>query len=150
MLDALIVVAYFAAILVVALKARLRGDVTVESYFVSDRDLPWWSIAASTIATNVQAGHFLAVIGAAYAFGLAQANFELNAVLGLVLAAFVFVPLYLRARVVTITQFIEMKFGPRVALAYSLLSMFLYGTLYLGAMLFWGGYSLEILFGDAV
>mgnify|MGYP000676988158 CR=1 FL=1 len=46
-------------------------------------------MAASTIATNLHAGHFLAVVGSAYAFGLAQANFELNAVFGLVLAAFV-------------------------------------------------------------
>ena len=150
MLDALIIVAYFAAVMIVAVRARLGADATAEDYFVSGRNLRWWSIAASTIATNLHAGHFLAVIGSAYAFGLAQANFELNAVFGLVLAAFVFVPLYLRARVVTITEYIEMKFGPTVATTYSLLSMFLYGTLYLGAALFWGGYALEILFGDVV
>ena len=150
MLDALVILAYFVIVLTVAVRARLRGEITPEEYFVGGRRLRWWSIAASTIATNLHAGHFLAVVGSAYAFGLAQANFELNAVLGLILAAFVFVPLYLRARVVTITQFFEMKFGARVATTYSLLTMFLYGTLYLGGTLFWGGYSLEILFGDAL
>jgi len=149
-LDALIIAAYFAAVMTVAVRARLGAGATAEDYFVSGRNLRWWSVAASTIATNLHAGHFLAVIGSAYAFGLAQANFELNAVFGLILAAFVFVPMYLRARVVTITQFFEMKFGPAVATTYSLLSMFLYGTLYLGATLFWGGYALEILFGDAL
>ncbi len=136
--------------MIVAVRARLRRDVSVEEYFVSGRNLRWWSIAASTIATNLHAGHFLAVIGSAYAFGLAQANFELNAVFGLILAAFIFVPMYLRAKVMTISQFFEQKFGPRVALTYSLLTMFLYGTLYLGAALFWGGYALEILFGESV
>lgn len=150
MLDALVIIAYFGTILAVALRARLGRDVSAEEYFVGGRRLRWWSIAASTIATNLHAGHFLAVIGSAYAFGLAQANFELNAVFGLVMAAFVFVPLYLRARVVTITQFVEMKFGAATALTYSLLMMFLYGTLYLGSALFWGGYSLEILFGDSL
>ncbi len=150
MLDAFIILGYFAAVMVVAVRARLTGAVTTEEYFVSGRSLRWWSIAVSTIATNLHAGHFLAVIGSAYAFGLAQANFELNAVFGLLMAAFVFVPLYLKARVVTITQFFTEKFGRNVGLAYSLLSMFLYGTLYLGGTLFWGGYSLEILFGDAV
>lgn len=150
MLDALIILAYFAIIMTVALKSRLRPGVGVDEYFVSNRNLGWWSIAASTIATNLHAGHFLAVIGAAYAYGIAQANFELNAVFGLIMAAFVFVPLYLRARVVTISQFFELKFGRGVAVTYSLLTMFLYGTLYLGGILFWGGYSLEILFGDAV
>jgi len=71
-------------------------------------------------------------------------------VFGLLMAAFIFVPMYLKARVVTVTQFFEMKFGPNVALTYSLLTMFLYGTLYLGGTLFWGGYSLEVLFGDQV
>ncbi|MBU0740838.1 sodium/solute symporter [bacterium] len=150
MLDALVILGYFAVVMVVAVRARLRHDATSEQYFVGDRNLGWWSIAASTIATNLHAGHFLAVIGSAYAFGLAQANFELNAVLGLVVAAFVFVPLYLRERVVTITQFFERRFGARVATTYSLLMMFLYGTLYLGAVLFWGGYSLEILYGDGL
>jgi len=150
MLDALIILGYFTIVMTVAVRARLRRDATPEQYFVGGRKLRWWSVAASTIATNLHAGHFLAVIGSAYAYGLAQANFELNAVLGLIVAAFVFVPLYLRARVVTITQFFERKFGARVATTYSLLTMFLYGTMYLGGTLFWGGYSLEILYGDAL
>lgn len=150
MLDILIILGYFAVILVVAVRARVSRDAGVEEYFISSRSLPWYTIAASTIATNLHAGHFLAVIGAAYAYGLAEANFELNAVFGLLLAAFIFVPLYLRARVVTISQFFEMKFGTRVAVTYSLLTMFLYGTLYLGGTLFWGGYALEVLYGPQV
>ncbi len=148
MLDVLIILGYFSLIMFVAIRARLARDVSAEEYFVCGRNLRWYSIAASTIATNLHAGHFLAVIGSAYAFGLAQANFELNAVLGLLMATFIFVPLYLRARIVTITQFFEQKFGTTVALSYSILTMFLYGTLYLGGTLFWGGYALEILFGN--
>lgn len=150
MLDALIILGYFAAIMIVAVRARLTKSATVEEYFVSGRTLRWWSIAASTIATNLHAGHFLAVIGSAYAFGLAQANFELNAVFGLLMAAFVFVPLYLRAGVVTITQYFERKFGRAVSLSYSALTMLLYGPLYLGGTLFWGGYALEVIFGRQI
>ena len=150
MLDLLVIGGYFAAVMVAAIRARLSADASSEDYFVSGRRLRWWSVAASTIATNLQAGHFLAVVGSAYAFGLAQANFELNAVLGLVLAAFVFVPLYLRRRVITISQFFEDRFGAGVATAYSVMLMFLYGTLYLGATLFWGGYAVEVLFGEQV
>ena len=51
--------------------------------------------------------------GSAYLYGLAQANLEINAVFGILMAAFVFVPLYLKLRVVTITQFFEKKFGPQ-------------------------------------
>jgi len=147
-LDLVVILGYFTAVLVAALRQRLQPDAGIDEYFVGGRRLGWWSVAASTIATNLHAGHFLAVIGSAYAFGLAQANFELNAVLGLVLAAFVFVPLYLNARVVTISQYLEQRLGAGVATAYAVMLMFLYGTLYLGAALFWGGYSLEVLFGE--
>jgi SSS family solute:Na+ symporter len=51
------------------------------------------------------------------------------------IAAFVFVPLYLRARVTTITEYFEMRFGTRVALTYSILMMVLYAFLYLGSAL---------------
>ncbi len=88
MLDALIILGYFTAIMIVAVRARLTTDTTAEEYFVCGRNLKWYSIAASTIATNLHAGHFLAVIGSAYAFGLAQANFELNAIFGMLMAAF--------------------------------------------------------------
>ncbi len=150
MLDLIIILGYFVVIMIVAINARLKTDVSVDEYFVSGRNLGWWSIAASTIATNLHAGHFLAVIGSAYAFGLAQANFELNAIFGLLMAAFVFVPIYLRARVVTVTQYFEQKFGPNIALTYSVLTMFMYGTLYLGSALFWGGYALEVLYSDSL
>jgi len=66
------------------------------------------------------------------------------------MAAFVFVPLYLNMKVVTITQFFEQKFGSRVATAYSVLTMVLYGFLYLGTTLFWGAYAINALFAEQI
>ena len=123
MIDLGIVVAYFAIIFVIGLRARADAGVGPEEYFLSSCSLRWPSIAMSTIATNIEAGHFLSVTGAAYVGGLAQGNFELNAIFGIVIAAFFFVPLYLRLKVVTISQFFEQRFGPRVALAYALLRL---------------------------
>jgi len=150
-IDLLIILAYFAAVFLAAARSRTKAsDASVEEYFVSGRSLGWRSIAASTIATNIHAGHFLAVVGAAYAFGLAQANFEINAILGLLIAAFVFVPLYLKARVLTISEFFELKFGRAVGTSYSVLFMILYGALYLGSALFWGAYTVEAVFGHEI
>jgi len=64
-----------------------------------------------TIATNIQAGHFIGMGGAAYAYGLAQANFEIGAVFGILLAAFFFVLLYLRLKVFTLTSLYQ-SFNP--------------------------------------
>jgi len=149
-IDLIIIVAYFALIMLIAVRAYVKDDVTIEEYFVSSRSLPWYSVAASTIATNICAGHFLAVIGATYAYGLAQANFEINAIVGLLIAAFVFVPLYLKAKVITISQFFEQKFGQGVGTTYSILFMFLYVTFYMGSSLFWGAYTVEAVFSNDI
>ena len=151
MLDLGIVLAYFAGILALAVFGG-RGEAahTSDEFFLSGRRLRWPSIALSTIATNIQGYQFLGMMGSAYLYGLAQANLEINAVLALWLAAFVFVPLYLRGRVTTISQFIESRLGATAALVYSGANIVLFATLGLGAALFWGAYAAELVFADVL
>ncbi len=65
-LDVSILLAYFTVIMAIGVRARVRGDVQAEEYFLSSRSLKWPSIAMSTIATNIQAGHFIGMAGSAY------------------------------------------------------------------------------------
>jgi len=148
MLDLFIVLAYFTVILVLAMRGKVSKEANVDEYFLSGRSLRWPSIAISTIATNVQGYQFLGMMGSAYLFGLAQASLEINAMQGILMGAFIFVPLYLREKVVTITQFIKTKLGPTVALLYSSASILLFSTITLGAALFWGAYAADQVFGE--
>jgi len=148
MIDLIIVLGYFALIMFTALRGRTQQDASAESYFLSNRNLRWPSIALSTIATNIQGYQFLGMMGSAYLFGLAQANLEINAIQGILLAAFVFVPLYLKERVITITQFIKNRLGERVGLGYTIANIGLFATITLGAALFWGAYAAELVFAD--
>jgi SSS family solute:Na+ symporter len=79
---------------------------------------------------------------------LAQAQFEIDAVQGIFMAAFIFVPMYLKDKVITITQFIKKRLGSRVALIYSGASLFLFSTIGIGAALFWGAYAAEVVFSE--
>ena len=148
MIDFIIVITYFILILVVALRGKVSADSSADEYFLSSRNLPWYSIAFSTIATNIQGYQFLGMMGSAYLFGLAQANLEINAVQGILLGAFVFVPLFLKEKITTITQFIAKKLGERIALFYSLANIALFATITLGAALFWGAYAADMVFGE--
>ncbi len=148
MIDLIIVIVYFGVIMLTALTGRAKGEQTAESYFLSNRDLRWPSIALSTIATNINGYQFLGMMGSAYLYGLAQANLEINAIQGILLAAFVFVPMYLRERVITITQFIKIKLGKTVSLAYTIANIGLFATITLGAALFWGAYAAEQVFSE--
>jgi len=87
-------------------------------------------------------------MGSAYLYGLAQASLEINAIQGILMAAFIFVPLYLKDKVVTITQFIQRRLGRRVALFYSIANIILFSTITLGAALFWGAYAADLVFAD--
>ena len=148
MIDFIIVLTYFTVVLMVALRGKISPDSSAEEYFLSSRNLPWYSIALSTIATNIQGYQFLGMMGSAYLYGLAQANLEINAVQGILLGAFVFVPLFLKEKITTITQFIAQKMGQRIALFYSLANMALFATVTLGAALFWGAYAADMVFGE--
>ena len=148
MVDFFIVLFYFAVILFVALRGKISSNGSADEYFLSSRNLPWYSVALSTVATNIQGYQFLGMMGSAYLYGLAQANLEINSVQGILIGAFVFVPLFLREKITTITQFIAKKLGYRIALFYSLTNMALFSTVTLGAALFWGAYAADIVFGE--
>ena len=148
MFDLFIVIFYFSIVISFALKGRLSNDVSASQYFLSSRNLPWYSVAISTIATNIQGYQLLGMMGSAYIFGLAQANLEINAVQGILIGAFIFVPFYLKEKVFTITEFIEKRLGKKIALFYSISNISLFSTITLGAALFWGAYATDVVFDD--
>ena len=147
MIDFIIVVVYFILIFLIAISGRVKSK-SAEEYFLSNRNLKWYSIALSTIATNVQGYQFLGMMGSAYLYGLAQANLEINAIQGILIATFIFVPIYLKEKIFTITDFIEKKLGKKIALFYSLSNIALFSTITLGAALFWGAYAAEMVFSE--
>ena len=107
--------------MLVAIWGKQTKGMTSEEYFLSSRSLRWHSIAFSTIATNIQGYQFLGMMGSAYLYGLAQASLEINAIQGILLASFVFIPYYLKDKIITITQFIKKRLGKKggVALFFS-------------------------------
>src|SRR3990172_12102468 len=50
--DGLIILFYFAVVLVVGLLYTKRASRSVEEYFVSGRSLPWWVVGTSMVATT--------------------------------------------------------------------------------------------------
>ena len=147
-IDLIMVLVYFVVIFLIGMYKSGQQKKDSATYFLSGRSLRWPAIAMSTIATNIQAGHFIGMGGAAYVYGLAWANFEIDAVFGILLAAFFFVPLYLRMKVFTITQFFEAKFGSFVALSYAIFSLILFGIVYMGGALYWGSIAINGIFAD--
>ena len=148
MIDFIIVLCYFTLILTIAVGGVGNKTLNADVYFLSSRNLKWPSIAISTIATNIQGYQFLGMMGSAYLYGLAQANLEINAIQGLLIAVFIFVPIFLKYRIRTVTEFITMNLGKSAGLLYSLANISLFSTISLGAALFWGAYAADQVFGE--
>ena len=51
--------------MLVALRGKVKADSSADEYFLSSRNLPWYSVALSTIATNIQGYQLLGMMGSA-------------------------------------------------------------------------------------
>lgn len=88
---------------------------TGTDYFLGGRQLPWWAIGMSLVATDIGGTDIIGVGGAAYSHGLAVANFEwIGCVPAMILGAFVFIPFFYRAGVYTIPEFLERRYNAGV------------------------------------
>jgi SSS family solute:Na+ symporter len=109
-IDWVIVLTYIVGMQLVGLfyarYVHSAGDL-----FLAGRTLPFWAIGISIVASDIGAIDLITGSGAAYRFGIAQANFDwLGSVPALLLAAFVFVPYYWRAGVFTIPEFLGRRY----------------------------------------
>jgi len=64
-LDIAVLVVYLASAVIVGLVASGKAK-NLEAYLLGDRDLPWWAILGSIVATETSTATVLSVPGKAY------------------------------------------------------------------------------------
>jgi SSS family solute:Na+ symporter len=109
-----------------------------DDYFMAGHTLSWWQVGGSVFSTNISATHLIGMLGIGYSVGFAQSHYEILAVFPILLLVFVFVPIYRRLQVFTLSQFLEKRFGERVRLLYAVFMLLLIlvqlvGQFYIGA-----------------
>src|SRR5919112_241746 len=93
-----------------------RKQRTTRDYFLGGRDVPWWAIAASIVATETSTITFISVPGVAFARG---GNFQflqlvLGYMLGRIVISLLFIPSYFRGDLLTVYELLERRFGNRI------------------------------------
>uniref|UniRef100_A0A8C7LKE8 Sodium/glucose cotransporter 1 n=1 Tax=Oncorhynchus kisutch TaxID=8019 RepID=A0A8C7LKE8_ONCKI len=112
---------------------------TVGGFFLAGRSMVWWPIGASLFASNIGSGHFVGIAGTAAAAGIAIGGFEWNALVVVILLGWLFVPIYIKAGVVTMPEYLKKRFGgQRIRIYLSVLSLFLYVFTKISADMFSG------------
>ncbi len=140
-LATVVLLLYFAVVLGVGLWAGRREQTSAEEYLVAGRRLPWYAVGLSMVGSNISTEHFIGMVGAAYVFGLAPANWELMALMSLSMLLFFFLPYYFRTKIFTVPTFLETRYGASTRALFAGLSVIhltlalLAGALYAGGLI---------------
>jgi SSS family transporter len=93
-----------------------KKQETTRDYFLGDRTVPWWAIAASIVATETSTITFISVPGIVFARG---GNFQflqlvLGYLLGRIVISILFIPSYFRGELMTVYELLDRRFGSRI------------------------------------
>lgn len=130
-----------------------RGQRSAKDYLLGGRDLPWWALLISIVATETSTATFLSVPGIAYGGGLPGATGDLRYLqlplgylLGRSVAAFSLLPLYFKGELFTAYDVLRERSGARVRTIASGIFL-LTRTLADGLRLYLAALVLNVMFG---
>ena len=113
-LDYSVIVAYLVVTIVLGYLVGRRIK-TGTDFFLAGRQLPWWAVGMSLVATDIGGTDIIGVGGAAYKHGLAVANFEwIGCVPAMIIGAFFFIPFLYRTGIYTIPEYLERRYNVTV------------------------------------
>ena len=114
-IDLLIIVAYLASIVAIGFWCR-RHQKTTRHYFLAGRQLPWWAISGSIVATETSAITFVSIPGLAFSRGgnFAFLQLVIGYMIGRIVICILFIPAYFRRSLLTIYELLRARFGAGV------------------------------------
>ncbi|KAM9194409.1 LOW QUALITY PROTEIN: solute carrier family 5 member 4-like [Dugong dugon] len=138
--DISVIVIYFILMIVVRVWVMLKTNrSTVGGFFLAGRDPSWWPMGASLFASNIGSSHFVSLAGTRAASGIAIASSEWNALLLLLAVGWFFVPIYIKAGVMTMPEYLKKRSGGnRLQVYLSVPSLIIYVILRISADMFSG------------
>src|SRR5690349_21937658 len=140
-IDWLFIILYLAVIAGVSVWSIRRSKESPSDYFLANRNLGWFVIGASILASNVGSEHIVGLAGTAAKNGLVMGHYELHSWI-ILLLGWVFVPFYMRSMVYTMPEFLERRFNEKSRWLLSIIQLLSYViakaavTIYAGALVF--------------
>lgn len=132
---------YLAVIAAISIWSIKKAKDSPSDYFLANRNLGWFVIGASILASNVGSEHIVGLAGTAASSGVVMGHYELHSWIILTLG-WVFVPFYMRSMVYTMPEFLERRFNAKARWLLSIIQLISYViakaavTIYAGALVF--------------
>ena len=111
-LNWLIVIGWLSYIIVSSTR-RARGTKGIEGYFLAGRNLPWWAVGLSVMATQLSAVTMIGTTGQGATDGMRFVQFYFGLPLAMVILGVTLVPFLRGARVYTAYEYLERRFDPK-------------------------------------
>jgi len=142
-----IIIGYFSLVLIMGyvLARRIK---TGDDLFLAGNRLGWAAIGFSLFASNISSASIIGLTGQAYASGISIANYEWMATFILVFIAIWVCPLYLKNRISTVPQYLELRYDGFIRRYYSGLTIFLMMVVDIAASLFAGALVINVFFPE--
>ncbi|MCA9668484.1 MAG: sodium:solute symporter [Myxococcales bacterium] len=112
-LDWTLLALYMASMVVLSLFLG-RGQEDADDYYVGGRNLPWWGVGISTMATQTSAISFISIPGFVAlkpGGGLTWLSYELAVPLAMVFIMVFLLPLFRKLEIVSVYEYLERRFG---------------------------------------
>lgn len=148
-IDIAIVVGYFALVIGLGFYFAKKNK-TSDDLFLGGRTFGWGLIGLSLFASNISSSTIIGLSGKAYSTGVVQSVYEWMSGLPLLVAAVVFVPLYLRSRITTIPEFLELRYDARSRNYFSGLTIIMSVVVEMAGGLYAGALVLKAFFPDLI
>jgi SSS family solute:Na+ symporter len=155
LLDWIVVAFYFAIIAGIAWWVIKQKQESTEDYFLAGRHVGWFVIGASIFASNIGSEHVVGLAGTAAETGVVMGHYEMHSWIVLLLG-WVFVPFYMRSRVFTMPEFLELRYSPMARWFLSIIMLVGYVitkisvTVYAGAVVFQALMGIEFWTGALI
>ncbi len=128
-------------------RKKKAKEASSKDYFLAEGSLTWWAIGASLIASNISTEQFIGMSGSGFKMGLAIASYEWMAAVTLIVVAIFFMPVYLKNKIFTMPQFLQVRYNDTVAMIMAVFWLLLYVFVNLTSILFLGALAISSISG---
>ncbi len=95
---------------------KSRGAKNIEDFLLADKQLPWYHIGLSVMATQASAITFISEPGLGYSDGMRFVQFYFGLPFAMIVICITFIPIFQRLKVFTAYEFLEKRFDCRTRL----------------------------------
>jgi solute:Na+ symporter, SSS family len=126
---------------------RKKAGQNSSNFFLGGRSIKWPIVGASIFATNIGAEHLVGLSGDSYRYGLSAGSVELTTGITLGVACAILYPYYIKNKIYTIPEFLELRYNRRARTLFSGLMLIISIMTKLAFTLFAGGLVLNSILG---